>query len=280
MTFLERFHGISERTVYNDIHGFIRHQTPSRSRYARTFRESLARPQRDTMGDLRRCLKAQFIGIRLIGMRHAYHQRGLVYEDAIRSDYLISQIPMTSGPSLSHHFELTADEVVDLFTILIEEERADARMEESYCRRGEAHLYQGAADLAVRDFDEALDRDAKMPEAYHGRGDAYRQLGNADRATADLEEALRLKPGLAAALIDRGNMHREGGSLEEAIRDCDTAIAIMRTGVYDGPTRVGDGLFFRAVARCAREDWVEAKGDLEAARQEGCAGGVVVSGHP
>ena len=39
LTFLERFHGISEATVYNDIHGFIRHQTPSRSRYARTFRE-------------------------------------------------------------------------------------------------------------------------------------------------------------------------------------------------------------------------------------------------
>ena len=269
LTFLERFHGISERTVYNDIHGFIRHQTPSRSCYARTFREALARPRRDPIGELRHCLQAQFIDIRSIGMRHAYHQRGVVYEDGKTSEYFITQIPMTSGPSISHHFELTAEEVVGLFTILIEEERPATRMAESYSRRGEAHLYQGASDLAVRDFDEALDRDAKMPEAYHGRGNAYKQLGIADRATADLEEALRLKPELAAALIDRGNMHREGGSLEEAIRDFDAAIAIMRTGVYDGPTRVGDGLFFRAVARCAREDWVKAKGDLEAARQEG-----------
>ena len=108
-----------------------------------------------------------------------------------------------------------------------------------------------------------------MPEAYHGHGNAYKHQGNADRAMADLEEALRLKPGLVAALIDRGNTNRENGSLEEAIRDFDAAIAIMRTGAYRGPTGVGDGHFSRAVARCARRDWVVAKGDLEAARQEG-----------
>ena len=99
LTFLERFHGISERTVYNDIHGFIRNQTPSRSCYARAFRESLARPRRDTIGDLRRCLKAQF-GIRLVGMRHAYHQRGMVYNDGNRSQYQVIEISTASGTAI------------------------------------------------------------------------------------------------------------------------------------------------------------------------------------
>ena len=85
---------------------------------------------------------------------------------------------------------------------------------------------------------------------------------------ADLEEALRLKPGLPAALIDRGNAYREGVALEEAIRDFDAAIAIMKRGSYSELTGVGDGQFYRAVARCVQADWLGAKGDLEAARQE------------
>ena len=268
LTFLERFHGISERTVYNDIHGFIRYQTPSRSRYAREFQKPLTKPPFDIAAALRPCLEAQYFDVKLIRMRHAYHQRGIVYKDHERTTLSINVIPTTPGPTGCYIFEFEPEQVVDLFTHLIEKNQGGTQ-KELYCRRGEAHLYQGAADLAIRDFDEALDRDAKMPEAYHGRGNAYTQLGIADRAMADLEEALRLKPGLAAALIDRGNTYRESGSLEEAIRDFDAAIAIMRTGAYTCLTGVGDGRFCRAVARCARRDWVEAKGDLEAARQEG-----------
>ena len=278
LTFLERFHGISERTVYNEIHGFIRHQTPSRSHYAREFRQSLTRPPSDLAAALRLCQEAQFVHVELMRMRHAYHQRGIVYEDHERTTLSIGVIPTTTGPTVEYGFEIQPEQVVDLFAYLIEKDQGGTQ-KELYCRRGEAHLYQGATDLAIRDFDEALGRDAKMPEAFHGRGNAYWKQGSAGQAMADLEEALRLQPGLAAALIDRGNTHRESGSLEEAIRDFDAAIAIMITGAYHGPTGVGDGFFLRAVARCARRDWVEAKGDLEAARQEGGAGGVVVSCH-
>ena len=269
LTFLERFHGISEKTVYNDIHGFIRHQAPSRSRYARSFRETLSRPRSDWMRDLAPCLEARWISIELPSMRHAYHQKGMAYKDGKPSSFHFHAIPGTSGPSTYYIFNLNAKEVVELFTHLIEKKQAASQLKESYCRRGEAHLYQGAVDLARRDFDEALDRDAETPEAYHGRSNAYRQRGKADRAMADLEEALRLKPELVAALIDRGNTHRESGSLEEAIRDFDQAIAVMRMGAYRGPIGVGDGHFYRAVARCTRQEWGEAKRDLEAAREEG-----------
>ena len=268
LTFLERFHGISERTVYNDIHGFIRQQAPSRSRYAREFQESLTKPPFDMVAALKPCLEAQYFDVELTRMRHAYHQRGMVYEDHDRTTLSIHVIPTMSGPTHYYIFEFQPAQIVDFFTHLIEKGQGGTQ-KELYCRRGEANLYQGAAELAVRDFEEALDRDAKMPEAYHGRSNAYKQLGNADRAMADLEEALRLQPGLAAALIDRGNTHRERGSLEEAIRDFDAAIASTNRRNDRVPIGAGDGYFFRAVARCAQRDWVDAKGDLEAARQEG-----------
>ncbi len=248
----------------------IRHQTPSRSRYARAFRESLAKPQRDTLPELRRCLEAQWIAIERASMRHAYHQRGMVYEHGEKSVFWLREPGMTRGTVIAHHFELKAKEVVDLFTYFIEKKQAGVPLAESYCRRGEAHLYQGAADLAIRDFDEALNRDPETAEAHHGRGNAYGLQGRADRAMADLEEALRVtEPRLPAALIDCGNAYRDGVTLEEAIRDFDAAIAIMNMGAYYGPIGVGDGRFCRAVARCIQEDWLEAKDDLKAARQEG-----------
>ena len=270
LSFLERFHGISERTVYNDIHGFIRHQTPSRSRYAREFRGSRERTRRDVRGDLKRCLAETLVDIRVVRMRHAHHQRAMVYESDENSLFLITSFPTTPDqPTTVHPFELSAEEVVFLFTYCIEENVGGLRLASVYCGRGEAHLYQGATDLAIRDFDEALARDAEMAVAYHGRGNAYWQQGSADRAMADWEEALRLKPDLPTALIDRGNAYRAGVALEEAIRDFDAAIANMEIGAYRGLTGVGDGQFYRAVARCIQADWLGAKGDLEAARQEG-----------
>lgn len=84
LRFLERFHGISERTVFNDIHGFIRHRNPVRSGYAREFRESLAIAQGHEPGGFRRQLQVVSgieieqwtgIGIQCERKRHACHQR-------------------------------------------------------------------------------------------------------------------------------------------------------------------------------------------------------------
>ena len=272
LSFLERFHGISERTVYNDIHGFIGHQIPSRSRYAREFPGSRERTRRDVRGDLKRCLAEKgLVDISVARMRHAHHQRAMVYASDKNSLFWVISFPTTphQPATLRHPFELGAEEAVVFFTYCIEENVRGVELESVYCWRGEAHLYQGATDLAMRDFDEALARDAEMAVAYHGRGNAYWQQGRADRAMADWEEALRLKPGLPAALIDRGNAYREGAALEEAIRDFDAAIAIMKMGSYSELTKVGDGQFYRAVARCVQADWLGAKDDLEAARQKG-----------
>ena len=266
LTFLERFHGISKTTVYNDIHGFIRHQTPSRSRYARTFRESLSRPRPNTVRSAVGFLNGQWIDAHMERIRHAYHQRGMMYEDSEGSLFAFSWLG-NSHVLENYYFDLNAEEIVDLFTHLIENKKDVRRIGEAYCRRGEAYLHQGCVDLAIRDFAEALDRDPEMPEAYHGCGNACRDQGNVDRAIADMEEAMRLKPELAAPLIDRGNMHRESGSLERAIEDLDTAIARMR--VRGSGIGVGDGHFYRAVARCAQQDWGEAKSDFVTARQEG-----------
>ena len=269
LSFLERFHGISERTVFNDIHGFIKHQNPDRSRYAGQFRESLARPRRNTGPDLTFCLEEGLIATSLESMRHAYHQKGMVYMDDEMSTISFRQILTAPDQRISYSFWFEPEQFVVLFNRLVESNQGFLRLEECYCRRGEAHLYLGATDLAMCDFEEALARTPEMAEAYHGRGNAYRQQGRTDQAMADLEEALRLKPDLPNALIDRGNAYLQSGSLDKATQDFDTAISIMRMGAFRRLAGPGDGHFFRAVARCVQDDWVGAKADLESARKEG-----------
>ena len=267
LSFLQRFHGISEGAVFNDIHGFIRHQTPDHSLYVGEFRKSLKRPPRDTSQDLKFCLA---IGKKIItnleNDRHAFHQIGMVYENQKKSRLLIN--PLT-GPLGSRYFYFEPDELIKLFTHLIDNKQSAMRAEQCIFWRGEAYLYLGETELAMRDFEEALAGNSRMAEAYHGRGNAFRQQSATDRAMADFEEALRLQRVLPAAFIDRGNVYLEGGSLDRAIQDYDKAISIMRMGAYYGPTGIGDGHFFRAVARCVQHNWREAKTDLEAARTEG-----------
>ena len=269
LSFLKRCHGISATTVYRDIHGFIRAQNPKRSRYAIEFRESLAIRQPEPIPDLGASLGGVSLEIEQTRIRHAYHQKRMVYADGGGTTFETCQRGRAEAEMVLNHFELKPEAIVDLFSSLIRENPSRVRLAESYCRRGEAHLFLGSTELALQDFREALDRDGKMAEAYHGRGNAYRQQGSTGLAMDDLQEALRLQPGLAAALIDLGNVYRENGALEEALRCFDTPVAIMGRSAYRRRTEIGDGYFFRALARCERGDWAEAMDDLEAARREG-----------
>ena len=189
---------------------------------------------------------------------------------------------MSALPTYVHFVELDAAETVSFFTEVIDRATGRPSMEEAHFIRGGAHLYRGKTDLAILDFDEVLARykkrertylqqdthRARMAEAYGGRGNAYRHQGDLQRGMADLEEALRLHPGLPSALIDRGNAHREDGLVEEALRDFEQAITHVGVGTYHGLTTRGDAHFYRAIARCVKENWQGAMEDLELARRD------------
>ena len=266
LTFLERFHGIFERSVYNDIHGYIRHQDPRRSRYAAELRETLAKSRRDPSLDLGCYLSAKLDRVELVRMRHYSHQKGMDYADGSRSTFAIRTAAET-GPASRRFLELEPEEAVDLLTHYMNEKDGSARLKDAYCWRGAARLFQGSHDLALRDFDKALELDAELAGAYHGRASVYRQRGDVDRAKIDLEKALDLNPHLPAALIDRGNLHRDNGALEDAIRDFSAALGQSRSG--SKYTWFRDGHFYRALARCIQNDWSGAQRDLESARREG-----------
>ena len=266
LMFLERFHGISERSVYNDIHGYIRHQNANRTRYAAEFRESLAASRDSESVDLRHYLAPNLEGVARVTVRYHCHQQGMEYADGTGSVFVLSILD-ESGSMTSHRLALQSVEVVELLTQCIENGDGSIELQDAYCWRGGALLFQGETDLAEADFERALERDGGLAEAYHGRANVCMRRGNAGRAMADLEEALRSSPGLKPALIDRGNARLKGGLVEAAIRDFDAVIAGTR--VMSMYTWFRDGHFFRAVARCIQRDWRAAEADFELARRGG-----------
>jgi len=269
VSYLERFHGITERAVFNDIHGFIRHQAPDRSRYAQEFRETLAELGRDTGPYLALCLNEGLVPSDVQEMRHANHQKGMVYADGDKSTISFRPAPTATERNSQFFLPFAPNVLVTLFSRYIETGGHFLPLKQCYRRRGEARLYLGETDLALSDFEEALAQVPDMAEALHGRGNAYAQQGKIDRAMQDLDEALRLKPELPGARLDRGNLHLRSGSLEQATRDYDTAGSMMRMGAYRQCVHPGDAQFFRAVARTIRHDWAAAKADFISARNEG-----------
>ena len=266
LTFLERFHGISERSVYNDIHGYIRNQNLSRSRYAAEFSETLAGSRRCKRLELGDYLPARLDGILRVNMRNYCHQKGMEYTDHAGSEFVIVSLDEVGSKS-QHRLWLQPDQVADLLSHCIENNDERVRLAEAYCWRGDALMFCGSTERAADDFERALGLDAGLAGAYHGRANVHRRQGDVDGGRGDLEEALRLEPRLPAALLDRGNMHREEGRMEHAIRDYEAAMQGSRRGSNYAWFR--DGHFYRAVARCIQKDWCAAEADLELAREQG-----------
>ena len=265
--FLERFHGITERTVYNDIHGYIRHQNPSRSPYAVKWRETLAKPRRDPSFDLEHCLAAKLEKIELVRMRHYWHQKGMDYTDGAMSELAIRAAKEDLEQTTLHRLDLKPEEVIELFTHCIVNKHRSVQLQDAYCWRGHTLLFQGLNDRAFGDFEKVLEMDDEFAGAYHGRANVYRQQDNTGRAMEDLEKALDLQPDFPAVLIDQGNLHRDHGSLKDAVRNFSAVIG--RSSKGSQYTWFRDALFFRAVARCIEKDWLAAESDLELARREG-----------
>ena len=265
LTFLERFHGIYERSVYNDIHGYIKHQDPSRSRYVAAYRELLSLRSPDPSFDLEWILSAEPNGIEVGRMCHSFHQKGLDYSDCLRSELHI--YPTAEGFSDVHYLGLDAEAVVDILTHFIDEKDGPLRLADAHCWRGAARLFLGSDDGALRDFETALELDEKLAGAYHGRAGIYMLRGDVDRAMKNLERALDLEPHLPAALLDRGNLHRDNGLLEDALRDFDSVVAMSHRD-STSYTWLRDAYFYRGLARCIQKDWTGAERDLESAGRE------------
>ena len=171
LNYLEWKHKISQRSVYNDIQGFIKYSEDRRQAYT-NFHEGRKYHQQGQICDAIKHYN-EAIGLKP-DFSDAYKHRGLAYK--IRGD------------SRRDAYERA---IADYD--IVEQLRPNARL---YHNRGCAYNAMENYESAVKDFDKALalyiDK-AAMPVTYGNRAWAFLHLSEWDKAKVDLDCAQRLE---------------------------------------------------------------------------------------
>ena len=102
----------------------------------------------------------------------------------------------------------------------------------AYDTRGSAYFLKDDYERAIQDYNEAIRVNPNVAPAYAGRASAYYGKGDYDRATKDSNEAIRLNPNFAKAYMNRGVVHIAKGDYNLAIQDYGDAIRLSPKDAY------------------------------------------------
>ncbi len=114
------------------------------------------------------------------------------------------------------------DVAVQTYTFIIGEQPTS----DAYQGRGVAYRQQGKLDLAMQDFNKAIELDAANTYAYNSRGNAYLDQKDYKDAIADYTQAIKLMPTYAYAYDNRGDAYDDEGDTDDAIADYTKAIEL------------------------------------------------------
>ena len=164
-----------------------------------------------------------------------------------------------------------------------------------YNNRGIDYRREGKLDLAIKDFDKAIELNPEFAEAYNNLGNAYDDKGDFDEAIVNFNMAIKFKSDFVEAYVNRGVAYGKRDEFNKAINDFTTAIDLNRyhAGAYfnRGNAYLLKGDFERAIENydtaiklgpddaqsyCHRgltwlhlKEWDKAKVDLTAAKTKG-----------
>ncbi|MHC5539436.1 tetratricopeptide repeat protein [Singulisphaera rosea] len=140
-----------------------------------------------------------------------------------------------------------------------------------YISRGMAWIDQGRTDLAITDYDGAIDLDPEDPRIYLLRAYARISRKELETAIADLDEAIRLEPESSTAYNTRGQVRYSLEQYGKAIPDYLEAIRLDPTdpAKHNGPAwlwatcpdpefRNGKKAVESALRACELSGWKEA----------------------
>lgn len=177
-------------------------------------------------------------------VRQVYRRQALLEDQLVDAMVVETQAPVNAGnsggPVVNDRAELAAvvsfgrpdanlvecfidrSEVKDYLNITIP--LVNPTTSEQYATRARRQLSEQRYDLALDDFNKAIQLDPKDAAAYAGRGKVFLRQKDFQSAIGDFNEALQLSPKLFAGFLGRGMTYREMGKDEESIKDLTDAI--------------------------------------------------------
>ena len=168
LSYLRNYHGISTYTIYNDLHGFIRHQDRHGAAHTHFYRGLACQNRADSAKDPTekqdlycKAIESYTKVIELdSGNVKAYYSRGSIY--SLRKEF------PEAIPDFNKVIELNPEHV------------------EAYYSRGSTYLNMKEPSEAIQDFSKIITLDSGNAEAYYSRGRAYLSMKKSEEAKADL----------------------------------------------------------------------------------------------
>ena len=96
----------------------------------------------------------------------------------------------------------------------------------AYNNRGHALLLESKTDLALQDFNKAIELNPDYVKAYSNRGTALMNMNRNDDALKDFDRAISLMPGWEQLYVGRGNVFKNKNLWGEALKDYNKAIEL------------------------------------------------------
>jgi RNA polymerase sigma factor (sigma-70 family) len=110
--------------------------------------------------------------------------------------------------------------------IMVDLGESGAQDARDHMRRGRRFLAKGAYDMAIAEFNQAIQLNPKVAPAYFNRGRACKLRGYYQQALADYTQAIQLNPAMVAAYVNRGQIYNVMEEYDRAIADCSEAIRL------------------------------------------------------
>ncbi|KAF9583932.1 hypothetical protein BGW38_008078 [Lunasporangiospora selenospora] len=96
---------------------------------------------------------------------------------------------------------------------------AEPQTTQQFLDQASFHLGKGEYNLALQNYDAAIERDPTNYLSYFKRAATYMTLGRNHQAVSDFTKILELKPDFRQALLQRGKIHTKTGDFEKAKQD-------------------------------------------------------------
>ena len=115
----------------------------------------------------------------------------------------------------------------------------DPKLVDAWTYRGDIYLALKQYDLAIADYNHAIELNSTWMWRWVNRGEAYLRENQIDRAIQDFEQVIKLNPDYAMGFLDRGIARMNQNNIDAALADFQTG---LKVDPQCGSCYVGQGL--------------------------------------
>lgn len=232
--YLETYHGIDRKSIFNDIHGFIKYLNIYQPAYRELYEGQICQKNGEYekaihFYDAALAKKPDFL--------EAYFNKGRAYSEQDKDDEAIS------------HY----DRAIEINPVAAE----------VYYKRGKVYARKTDYDEAISDYEKAIRLDTPVTEVYCELGRVYHALQKFPEAISHFTEAIKRDPDNVDFYHERATTYEAKACFSLAIDDWNKVIELR--------PNEEDYYACRGRAHAAIEAWSEAEQDLEEAKKRGGA---------